>query len=147
MGSLSQMIMESMHELDFKGYYSVDDWEKPEKPGIYCIYRANSDDKPLELLYIGESENIKERLSGHEHYDDWEDELLPDENLVFSYAVVDGSAKKRQRIEAALIFKHKPVCNTQNVDSFGYETTTIKISGKNALLCTEFTVRQNERSK
>ena len=145
--SLAQMIMESMPELDFKGYYSVDDGEKPEKPEIYCIYRANSDGEPVELLYIGESENIKERFIGHEHYEDWEGELLPDENLVFSYAVFNSREIARKRAEAALIFAHKPVCNKQSTETFGYDTTTVTTKGKNAFLCPKFIVRKNERSK
>jgi hypothetical protein len=40
----------------------------------------------------------------------------------------------RERAEAAMIFSHKPPCNTQCVDSFPFDTTTISTSGKNALL-------------
>ena len=125
--------------LEFHGYYFLYSTE-PEESGIYCIYRSNPEKEYAELLYIGESDNIIERLHNHEHYEDWQKHLRTGDTLLFSYAIVDGSAKKRQRIEAALIFHHKPVCNTQNVGNFGYETTTIKTKGDNACLCSEFTV-------
>ena len=131
--------MKDEFSLEFDGYYFLYS-DGPEEPGIYCIYRSNVAKEYAELLYIGESENIIERLHNHEHYEDWQEHLSTGDTLLFSYAVVEGSAKKRQRIEAALIFHHKPVCNTQNVDSFGYETTVIKTSGKNACLCPEFRV-------
>ena len=131
--------MKDEFSLEFDGYYFLYS-DGPEEPGIYCIYRSNTEKEYAELLYIGESENIIERLHNHEHYEDWQKHLRTGDELLFSYAVVEGSAKKRQRIEAALIFKHKPVCNTQNVDNFGYETTVIKTSGKNACLCPEFRV-------
>ncbi len=145
--SLTQIVMEGMHVLNFKGYYSVDDDNKPETAGIYCIYRANYDDEPLELIYIGESGDIKERFNGHEHYEDWENKLHLGEHLVFSYAVLTGGDIARKRAEAALIFAHKPVCNTQNMDSFGYDTTNVTTKGKNAFLRPKFIVHKDERSE
>ena len=131
--------MSDEFSLEFHGYYFLYS-DQPEESGIYCIYRSNTEKEYAELLYIGESENIIERLHNHEHYEDWQEHLSSGDELLFSYAVVEGSARKRQRIEAALIFQHKPVCNTQNVNNFDYETTTIKTGGDNACLCSEFTV-------
>lgn len=151
MCNLATMIMEGnlgMYDgkitLDFDGYHSIDDNQKPEEAGIYCIYRADSKGKPLELLYIGESGDIKERFSNHEHYEDWREKLRKDEKLVFSYATVKGECA-RKRAEAALIFMFKPVCNTQDKNSFNYNTTTVTVKGN--FTCFKFTVRKDERSE
>ena len=45
-----------------------------------------------------------------------------------------GGQADWERAEAAMIFKHKPPCNTQFVESFPFDTTTITTSGKNALM-------------
>ena len=39
-----------------------------------------------------------------------------------------------------MIFKHKPPCSTQFVESFPFDTTTITTSGENALMHAQFTV-------
>ena len=51
-----------------------------------------------------------------------------------------GGQADRERAEAAMIFKHKPPCSTQFVESFPFDTTTITTSGKNALMHAQFTV-------
>jgi hypothetical protein len=55
-------------------------------------------------------------------------------------AALIGGQADRERAEAAMIFKHKPLCSTQFVDSFPCDTTTIMTSGKNALMHAQFTV-------
>jgi hypothetical protein len=53
--------------------------------------------------------------------------------LCFNAALIVGESD-RQRAEAAMIFKHKPHCNTTYVDAFPFDTTTVSTSGKDALM-------------
>lgn len=39
-----------------------------------------------------------------------------------------------------MIFKHKPPCNTEYVDSFPFDETTVRTKGENSLLSPDFTV-------
>ena len=145
--NLATIILEGYkkYSLKFKGYYYVDGDSLPEEAGIYCVYRADSNILK-ELLYIGQTDNIKERFSSHEHYDDWEKHLIGNERLVFSYAsVLDED--ERKRLEAALIFRIKPVCNEQDTKSFGYDTTEITITIDAGALSEKLVVHKNERSK
>lgn len=62
--------------------------------------------------------------------------------LCYSFTeVVDNN--DRARVEAALINKHKPPENTEYVNNFPFDTTTIETSGRNALLSKSFTVKRH----
>jgi hypothetical protein len=43
-----------------------------------------------------------------------------------------------------MIFKHKPPCNTEYVDSFPFDTTSVTTGGRNALMQVSFTVNRTE---
>ena len=58
-------------------------------------------------------------------------------NYVFPTPQSQG---ERERAEAAMIYRHKPPENTEYVDTFPYDRTTITTSGRNALLEQHFTV-------
>jgi hypothetical protein len=47
-------------------------------------------------------------------------------------------------VEAAFIFKHKPPENTEYVDKFPFDTTTIKPREKKAKLSADFTVYRKD---
>lgn len=136
---------EKNYSLEFDGY-----WRKPSVSGlpsgsgIYGVYAGiyNKDRGTISLnrlLYIGEAGNIQKRISGHEKWDTWSSKLRPGEELCFNAALISPQSD-RERAEAAMIFQHKPPCNTEFVNSFPYGTTTIRTSGRNALLETYFTV-------
>ena len=67
------------YDLDFHGYYrECNKSSLPAKAGIYCVYtcKYNTTLRKLEqlnLIYIGESENIYDRHKDnkHEHYKDF----------------------------------------------------------------------------
>jgi len=133
------------YSLDFDGY-----WRSgavaglPASSGVYCVYACTHDARSRtvslkRLLYIGEAVNIRDRVTAHERWDDWRRRLNFGEELCFNAALISPQAD-RERAEAAMIFKHKPPCNTQCVDTFRFDTTTIWTSGKNALLNPQFTV-------
>lgn len=132
--------------LNFDGYWrEVNKDSVPSESGIYCVYACtyNQTAKTVslrELVYIGESDNVHERLSNHEKLPDWKRRLKAGETLCYSVASVEST--DRIRAEAAMIYHHKPPCNTEYKYSFPYSDTTIQTSGKNAKLDTFFTVHQ-----
>ena len=132
------------YELEFYGY-----WREPtienisDKSGIYCVFSCihNPEKKtvsPKKLIYIGESSDVKSRLTNHEKLDDWKKHVRKGEVLCFSFA--PASPDIRVRCEAAMIFKHTPPVNTEYTNGFPHDKTTVSITGKNTLLETNFTV-------
>ncbi|BCO30027.1 hypothetical protein TspCOW1_01300 [Thiohalobacter sp. COW1] len=138
------------HHLEFDGY-----WREPNvggipaQSGIYCVYacRHNVNEKTVSLkrlIYIGESENVHERIAGHEKWPVWRRYLEAGQELSFSFAPITNS---RVRVEAACIYEHKPPANTEYVDNFPYDTTTVITSGRNALLKGRFTAYPTGNSR
>ncbi|MBU0677817.1 MAG: GIY-YIG nuclease family protein [Verrucomicrobia bacterium] len=119
----------------------------PAASGVYCVYecRHNAADKTvnlLKLIYIGEADDVCGRIAKHEKYDDWLSHVSAGNELCFSFGGVD--ATMRDRAEAALIFKHEPLENTEYVDSFPFDRTTMVLSGETSLLNTHFAVERTE---
>ena len=130
--------------LNFRGYWLESHKASvPEASGVYCVYagtyRAETDQVSLrELIYVGESSDVRDRLSNHERLKDWKRRLRAGETLCYSVAEV--SSDDRDRAEAAVIYRHKPPCNTEYVNRFPFESTTIQTSGRNRFLEAVFTV-------
>jgi len=132
------------YSLEFHGYrIEVNKSSLPAESGIYCVYRCTYDREKgtvslKKLIYIGESQNIKERVDGHEKLEDWQSYLESGEILCYSYTLADETTRKR--CEAAMIIKHNPPVNTEYVNSFPFDKTTVILTDKIALLTTPFTV-------
>ena len=107
--------------LNFVGYWREgNEGYIPQEAGIYCVYsctRKVRDKKSFlrikRLLYIGESQNVNERIANHEHYLDWEEKLNDGEILCFSFAEVENESD-RKAAEAGLIYTEKPAVNALN---------------------------------
>ena len=133
------------YTLEFDGYWrGANIAGLPASSGIYCVYACTHNTHSgnvsiRKLLYIGESENIRERVDGHERWDDWRNELQHGEELCFNAALISPKSD-RERAEAAMIYEHKPPCNVEYVDHFPFDTTSIRTKGKNHLLRAIFTV-------
>lgn len=131
-------------ELEFDGYWiEVNKNGIASVSGVYCVYSCvyNKDEKTVtlkKLLYIGESENVHDRIANHDRLDDWKNSLSTGQTLCYSYAKVSSTDK--ERAEAALTFEMQPPFNTEHKDQFIYEDTEIKTSGKNKFLSASFTV-------
>lgn len=138
---------ERNYNLNFKGYtleLNID--SLPAKSGIYgvyvCVHNQNTDTVGLrELIYIGESSNVKERVETHEKWPEWRDELQEGEETCFNCALISGQTD-RERAEAAMIHEHKPTCNTEYVDKFPFDTTTINTEGRNKFMKSHFIVHR-----
>jgi hypothetical protein len=135
------------YSLEFNGYrLATNSSSLPANAGIYCVYacvyNTNNDTVSLSrLLYIGEATDVRERIQSHEKWPKWWNELKPGEEISFSVALI-SSESDRKRAEAAMTFKHKPPCNTEHVDAFLFDTTTVSTMGKNAMLDSSFTVHR-----
>ena len=131
--------------LKFNGYWrEVDKGGVPNQSGIYCVYSCiyNASEKTvrlLRLLYIGESENVRERLINHERLQDWQNALQKGETICYSFAAINEN--DRERAEAALIYKIKPPFNTEHSRQFNYYPTEIIVEGETRFLLTRFTVQ------
>lgn len=107
--------MNSMtYPLNFQGYYTKSA-DLPDYSGIYCIYACTHDVHARtvsirKLLYIGESEDIHDRVSNHERRKDWESKLRNGEVLCFNVAPISPE-DDRKHAEVAMIYYHKPPCN------------------------------------
>ena len=133
------------YSLDYDGYWRAPNISGlPAQAGIYCVYACvhNVTEKTVtlrRLLYIGEAENVRNRVAKHERWDDWVRELKAGEELCFNAALISPTAD-RERAEAAMIHHHKPPCNVEYVNAFPFNTTTVSTRGKNEKLDGHFTV-------
>lgn len=137
---------EQEFEIEFEGYWREPNITGiPSKSGVYCVYECtyNTTENTVtihKLIYIGEAENASERAAQHLKGSDWSNKIRNGKEFCFSFAHVESYY--RTRIEAALIFKHKPPLNDEYKYSFPFDRTTISASGKTALLSTYFTIER-----
>lgn len=130
--------------IEFKGYWRDENkGGLPAESGIYCVYECthNATKKTVSiqnLVYIGESEDVKSRVANHEKYRDWLKHVRRGNELCFSFGGV--AATDRPRAEAAMVYKHRPLEADEYVDSFPFDRTAVSLSGKTRLLSTHFTV-------
>jgi excinuclease UvrABC nuclease subunit len=139
------------YALTFDGYWREPNISAmPAKSGIYGVYACtyNAAERTVSirrLLYIGEAADVQGRVASHETLPAWKRQLQQGEVLCFNAALISPEADRR-RAEAAMIFKHKPPCNTEYADNFPFDTTTITTSGKNTLMQPSFTVTRTEKA-
>ena len=124
--------------LDFKGYWSIDDTSSARFPGIYCIYAVPSA-PAAHLLYIGQARDIGDRVCYHERRLDWLAAARYSDVLFNACHIPDDH--ERHQAEAAMIYQHKPPCNTEFKAHFPYGLTTLRTSGQNANLAPGFMIR------
>lgn len=115
----------------------------PKLPGVYFVYEAsyNRDTDALSfirLIYIGEADNVNERILKHEKYSDWLKYIGYGSELCYSMVQVENAY--RERIEAAYIYEHKPPANEKHIDKFPFNKTRIKSTSDTELLNKDFTI-------
>lgn len=135
--------MAKTFDLSFSGY-----WRErflsdvPNNSGIYLVYTCKNIDQQtlstIKLIYIGESDKVRERIEKHEKKNQWKSKLLTGQELCFSFTSIENP--DRERAEAALIFKHKPECNDEYVDNFPFDQTTVSSKGRCEFISPSFTV-------
>jgi len=121
-------------KIKFQGYWRDKDKSGvPALSGVYCVYECKYNKikntvSLLTLIYIGESDNVQERIANHKKYQDWLKHVRYDNELCFSFGPI--ASADRERAESAMVFKHKPPENDEYVDSFPFNRTTMFLSGK-----------------
>lgn len=129
--------------LEFKGYWTEASEDFiPNQSGVYCVYRgvyepANRRALLKELLYIGESTNVRNRIRNHESKGAWREHLKEGETLCYSFTPL---LYDRNRAEAALINFHKPPENVDYLYDYPYDDTAVFLTGRTLLLTTAFAV-------
>ncbi|AKN32334.1 hypothetical protein Ccar_16275 [Clostridium carboxidivorans P7] len=133
-------------DINFRGYWRESDVAGiPSESGVYCVYECtynkNNDTVGIhKLIYIGESNNVNGRIANHEKWEDWRKEVAKANEICISFGQVDSTY--RERVEAALIYHHQPAVNTECMEGFNYDRTTINTSDCNAKLSANFTVER-----
>ena len=137
------------YSANFAGYWAEPNIAGiPSKSGVYCVYACTYDKEAntvsiRKLLYIGESQDVKTEVSNNKKWDDWRKHLNKGEMPCFNFAPFE--ADDRKRVEAALIFHHKPPENSEYRDTFPFDETTVSTLGKNSELSEKFTVPRTEK--
>lgn len=132
------------YTLQFDGYWREGrESALPSQSGIYCVYASvyNKDADTVSLrrlLYIGRAVNIHDRHIEHEAKSFWRKQLNSGESLCYSIAPLKKNSL--EICEAAMIFKHQPICNDKCKESFPHGATHVETKGCNALLLPSFTV-------
>jgi hypothetical protein len=130
--------------LTIEGYWrDINKRGLPIYSGIFFVYQtkynpASDTVNLLKVLYVGEAENVRDRILSHPRYPAWISYLMEGEELSFSAGYVDGS--NRTRVKAAFIFKLRPIANTDYKEFFPFEKITVLSAGKTSLLDTDFSV-------
>ena len=120
-------------QLNFEGY-----WREKNKNGIHqysgiyvvyrCIYKEVSDTVTLkEIIYIGQANNIRERIANHDKNELFNQKLQDGEELCYSCARVKES--ELNAVENALIFAQKPVLNQEYINNYDYDPLHVIIDG------------------
>ena len=129
------------YSLNFDGYWrEINKNGVPSKSGIYLVYRCVYDDKSntvglKDIIYIGQAENVHDRIADHDKLKDFNAQLKQGEELCYSVAVVPSS--DLDVVENALIFAQKPILNDKLKDSFNHGAVTVKVDGRCA--CMKYT--------
>jgi hypothetical protein len=140
------MMAAKSYSLVFNGYWREKNIAGiPKASGVYCVYACTYQSETNSLLirllvYIGEAGDVNDRIAKHEKWPGWRKHRQQGEELCFNFASVEAS--ERSRVEAALIFHHKPSENSEYKDTFPFDETTISTDGQNSLLDARFTVQK-----
>jgi excinuclease UvrABC nuclease subunit len=132
-------------KLNFEGYWrEVNKMSVPNLSGLYCVYSCTFNDqtktvKIHQLLYIGEAKDVNSRITNHERLNDWKSNLESNMVLCYSFAHISNESD-RKKLEAGLIFKHKPPLNAEYTLNYPFEPINIISEGKTALLNKNFTL-------
>lgn len=131
--------------LNFEGYWR--DCNKdglPTYKGVYLVYRCNYNVQNdtvnlIEIIYIGQAENIHDRHINHEKEQIFKSQLQKGEELCFSCAKVELNL---DLVENALIFAQKPFLNEKGKDNYAYDEAHFVLSGScTGMKYTDFTMR------
>ena len=96
-------------EIDNKEYRFEIRHSHKEEAGIYLVYGFDEYNNADRIRYVGESDNIKNRMSGHEKEECWKKY----HNEIEIYVHLESNEEKRLKIEEKIIDELKPPCNKE----------------------------------
>ena len=138
-----------MFGMTFQGYWRDEhEQDLPSLSGVYCVYVCvdHPDTKEVqltELIYIGETNDIRASIAIHEKHPLWKTHGNPGTDICYSYALVDP--QDRERCAAALIFQHQPRDNQEYRLAFPFGDTSISLLGQIRHLTPNFTIAHDAR--
>lgn len=134
------------YNVNFKGYWMDENRNSiPISSGIYLVYRCTYNEivnkvNLLEIIYIGKSTNLQERILNHEKREQFKS--LCNNHEMLCYSIAEISAQNLDVVENALIFAQQPQLNDQYKDKFNYEESEFEIDGSCTLMKhTNFTIK------
>lgn len=141
----------SKFTINVQGYY-LDESRKdfPLSSGIYFVYRGIHDierNRAIlnELIYIGETDNLRQRHNEHDRREDFLNTLGEGEVLFYCYAKTSCTEEDRKQIESALIYAILPSLNEKSTTTFNYPTTEIIVEGnRHAFVPSSITMKGND---
>ena len=95
---------------DFQSPFSLDNSKVPAKPGLYWL--GDNDERHL---YVGETDNLRERLEiqfGHKKFDFWK---TPHHKLMLTFKKVDGPIPTLPKHQSRWISKWQPIGNFEKL--------------------------------
>lgn len=120
-------------------YSKIDDWSEfeshhvcirkylPSRPAIYFLCKSNGadgfEDNVIELLYIGQTKNLKSRISDHDYWlndDSWIGNKFVgchEFDCIF-YKLLNNDANIRYNLEAEYIQEYFPKYNTKIPETY-----------------------------
>lgn len=119
--------------LNFNGFWLQSNLNTlPNQSGIYaiyrCVYNVRTNRVDIKaLLYIGQAQDVNDRISKHEKTPEFQKELQYGEQICLAFAPL--SLSDLDRVENALICTQKPPLNKVLTDSFNHPSTTVEVSG------------------
>jgi len=125
-------------DVELEGFWREDYLEFiPEISGIYVVYESYFDEEEdfldfHRIIYIGESNNLKNNLLNHPDLNTWRAGLKVKNELSFAYTACDE--KDRERIKSAYVNQHKPSFNHASEFEFPFQRTVIISRGNLGLI-------------
>ena len=126
-----------VYDIIFEGYWlEQDKQDVPAGSGVYMVYRGKYDQikktiNLYEIIYIGQSVNMRERIVNHDRIQNFEADLNSGETLCYSCAAVNEN--DLDIVENALIIAQKPRQNRIK-KYLDYSDKRFQVSGNCSLL-------------
>ncbi len=104
--------------VDFTGPHFLSGCPTGNSSGLYAIMiKPDPNTKPdtYTLIYIGETSNFENRLTGsHHRYDCWKRQAGSEDKIFYGLHIMDSSTEQqRLNLETSLIQQYDPICNKQ----------------------------------
>lgn len=130
----------NVYNLNFKGYWRDSSRSGiPATSGVYLVYKCtynSTTDKVvlIEMLYIGQADNLQERHENHEKREVFLKECASSKGEILCYSIAEVNQSDLNIVENALIFAQQPKLNDKCKDKFNYEASEFHLEGRCALM-------------